>query len=151
MSRCLVASQELFASQGPYSVSVSYPGGNGFAPAATTLTQSVSPATSRTRLRITPATTSGGSPSATALVSGQGASASTSPPTGSVTFSVVSASGQSATCVGGDAVPISSGTATCTLGSGVTQTGSPYTVTATYGGDGNFDPSTSEVRTIRVR
>ena len=148
MSRCQVAPQQLFASQGPYSVSVSYPGGNGLGPAATTLTQPVSPANSRTRLRLSPAAASGGLPTITALVSGQGASAS--PATGSVTFSVTGASGQGVPCLGGDAVPLSSGTATCTFGSALPQSGSRYTVSATYGGDGNLEPSTSRARSIRV-
>ncbi len=60
----------------------------------------------------------------------------TGPLSGSVTFAGV-------TCDGGNTVPVSGGLASCTISSGLTPSGSPYTVTGTYGSDPNFAGSTS--------
>jgi hypothetical protein len=67
-----------------------------------------------------------------------------------VTFSVVSASGQSLACMAGDTVPVASGLATCATAP-VAASDSPYVVTATYSGDATFDASVSNTRTVRVK
>ena len=79
---------------------------------------------------------------------GQPASAGTA--TGSVTFSLLGASGPSLTCAGGDTVALVAGAGTCTINAAVSP-GSPYVVTATYSGDAPFNASASNTRTIRVR
>ncbi len=56
--------------------------------------------------------------------------------TGSVTFVGV-------TCDGGNTVSVSSDMASCTISAGLDASGSPYTVTASYGEDPNFAASTS--------
>lgn len=55
---------------------------------------------------------------------------------GSVTFNGV-------TCDGGNTVSVSGDTASCSISSGLQASGSPYTVTATYGNDPNFVGGTS--------
>jgi hypothetical protein len=47
-------------------------------------------------------------------------------------------------------VSLVAGAATCTTNAAVSA-GSPYVVTATYGGDATFNASTSNTRTMRVR
>ena len=143
---CVVSRQQLDAADSPYTVFVNFPGGNGFTAASATRTQPVSAAASQTWLNFTPASSSGGSFAITASVSGQTVWAQ--PPTGTVTFVVSDSSGQAIPCQGGDAVPLSRGTATCSLGSAPAQTALPLTVTATYGGDVNFNSSMSQVGTI---
>lgn len=132
----------------PYTVSVNFPGGNGFTAVTATMAQSVSAAESQTWLNYTPASSSGGAFTITAYVSGQSAWAQ--PPTGTVTFLVSDSSGQTILCQGGDAVPLSAGAATCSLGSASTQAALPLTVTATYGGDGNYESSMSQIGTINA-
>jgi Bacterial Ig-like domain (group 3) len=139
-----VASGTLQAADGPYTVSVSYPGGADVAPAAAAITQTVAPANSRTRIQTTRAGL--GEPAVvTASVSGLPARAGT--PTGTVTFAVSDASGQAQSCVAGNTVSLAVGAATCTMAPPAA--GQFYVVTATYNGDGNFNPSTS--RAIRAR
>lgn len=69
-------------------------------------------------------------------------------PTGTVTFTVTGASGDTLTCAGGsnevtlDTNPQDQGLATCTFPSGqLVHTDAPYVVHAAYSGDGNFDAS----------
>jgi hypothetical protein len=63
-----------------------------------------------------------------------------------VTFVITSTGGTAPTCNGGDTVTLTStaspATATCTISGGLAAVGSPYTVSATYNGDGNDNPST---------
>jgi large repetitive protein len=144
---CVVARQQLEAAESPYSVSVNYPGSDGFTAASAVVMQPVSPANSQTWLNFTPATSSGGSFAITASVWGQAPWPQA--PTGNVTFVVSDSTGQSISCQGGDTVPLSSGQATCDLAStSTTDAVLPLTVTATYGGDSNFDSSMSQVGTI---
>ena len=138
----------LQAADGPYTVSVSYPGSAFIAPSSSSLTQSVAKANSRTRIRTASVVASGAAATVTATVLGQPASAGTA--TGSVTFSLLGASGPSLTCAGGDTVALVAGAGTCTINAAVSP-GSPYVVTATYSGDAPFNASASNTRTIRVR
>jgi hypothetical protein len=144
---CVVARQQLQAASSPYTVSIDYPGGNGFTAASATLTQPVSPAASQTWLNFTPASSAGGAFTVTASVWGR--APWPQPPTGNVIFVVSDSSGQSISCDGGNTVPLSAGKASCSLGSASTQDAVlPLTVTATYGGDANFGSSMSQVGTI---
>lgn len=144
---CVVARQQLAATDSPYSVSVDYPGSNGFTAASATLMQPVYAANSQTWLNFTPASSAGGAFTVTASVSGQAPWPQS--PTGNVTFVVSDSTGQSVSCQGGDTVSLSSGQATCSLGPASADAELPLSVTATYGGDGNFDSSISQVGTIR--
>jgi large repetitive protein len=101
------------------------------------LTQTVNPG------KTTTGVTSSGSPSSafqpvtfTATVSI--VSPATGTLSGNVTFSGV-------TCDGGNSVPVSGGLAQCIISAGLPATGSPYSVTATYGPDPEFANSTSAV------
>lgn len=58
---------------------------------------------------------------------------------GSVTFGGV-------TCDDGNTVPVSGGLAQCPVSGGLTVTGSPYTVTASYGSDPNFADSSTQLK-----
>ena len=147
MVRCVVAGQQLAATESPYTVAVNYQGGNGFTAAAATMTQPVLPAKTHTWLRFTPASSSGQLPTTlTAVVSSRAAMGE--PPSGNVMFLVSGSSGQSVDCVGGDTLPLSGGVATCTLASALSSADAPYTVVATYQGDGDFYSSMSETGTI---
>ncbi len=146
VTRCNVASGQLRAGDGPYKVSVTYPGGGNFTASAATVTQPVSRASSRTLVRVTPPASSGGSASITAVVRGLPRWAGT--PSGTVTFSVSGASGQSVPCLSSSTDTLTSGTATCTLTTAASG-GPPYTVKATYSGDSNFNASASNSRSIR--
>ena len=142
-----MAGQQLAATESPYTVAVNYQGGNGFTAAAATMTQPVLPAKTHTWLRFTPASSLGQLPTTlTAVVSSRAAMGE--PPSGNVMFLVSGSSGQSVDCVGGDTLPLSGGVATCTLTSALSSTDAPYTVVATYQGDGDFYSSMSETGTI---
>jgi hypothetical protein len=144
---CVVARQQLEAADSPYTVSVTYPGADGFTAASATMMQQVGPANSQTWLNFTPASSSGGAFTITASVAGQAAWPLR--PTGNVTFDVSDSTGQTIACEGGNTVALSTGQATCTLASSATQAAVlPLTVTATYGGDDNFNSSMSQVGTI---
>jgi hypothetical protein len=148
VTHCNVAPGVLSAAHGPYSVSVTYPGSSGAAATSASLTQPVSKAPSRTRIRTAPVVRAGGSAVISAAVLGRPSSVGTA--TGTVTFAISGASGQALSCVGGDAVSLASGAATCTT-TPAAAAGSPYLVTATYSGDGTFAASSSNARSIRVK
>ncbi len=76
----------------------------------------------------------------TATVPGYPVTAGT--PTGTVTFAVSGPSGESLQCAGGNAVALTSDTASCVVPPSATP-GTQDVVTATYGGDDSFDGSTS--------
>jgi hypothetical protein len=138
---CKIAPHELWAADGPYTVTLSYPGDQAFAASAQTGTLAVSTARSRTKLAVARAASSDSSASLTAKVTGVPSRSGT--PTGRVTFAV---SGSSAPvhCAGGtNTLTLSSGVATCSVSSAPTTSGPPVTVQATYSGDGNFKKSVS--------
>ncbi len=145
---CSVGTGVLFAASGPYTVTVVYQGSGSFLASSGTFTQSVSRATSKTGLRISPPVTSGGPATITAAVAGIPAASGT--PAGTVTFAITGAGGSTVECDGGDTVTLSGGQATCTVTSALVLSGSPYTVTGSYGGNGNFAGSTSPPKVIRV-
>ena len=148
VTRCNVGPGVFSAGHGPYTVSATYPGSSGAAATSASLTQSVAKAPSRTRIRTAPVVQAGGSAVISAAVFGQPSSVGT--PTGTVTFAISGASGQTLSCAGGDTVSLVSGAATCTA-TAATAAGSPYVVTATYSGDGTFAASTSRSKNIRVK
>ena len=63
--------------------------------------------------------------------------------TGTVTFSITGSNSSTVNCTGGDAVPVSHGSATCKVGFEQLQAvDSPYAISATYSGDSNYSGST---------
>jgi hypothetical protein len=149
VTRCNVGPGVFTAGNGPYTVSATYPGSSsGTAATSASLTQPVAKAPSRTRIRTASVVQAGGSAVISAAVLGQPSSVGMT--TGTVTFAISGASGQTLSCVGGDTVSLVSGAATCTTTTAATA-GSPYGVTAAYGGDGTFAASTSRPKIIRVR
>ncbi len=130
----------LRADDGPYTLSVRYRGGHGVTPSSATLTQSVAKARSQVWVRVIPAAPPADGAVITATVPGYPVSAGT--PTGIVTFAVSGPSGEPLQCAGGNAVALTSGTASCVVPPSATP-GTPDVVTATYGGDDTFDGSTS--------
>ena len=145
---CTVAPHQLYAADGPYTVSVAYPGGGALKPATASIKQSVVPARSSTRLRVTTVVPAGKAPSVTALV--LGLPISSGPPRGSVRFTVAESSGKRLQCRDGDTVSLSSsGKATCTLAAAPQKV--VLYVSAGYRGDGNFAASASPTRSVRVK
>ena len=145
---CSVATQELFAASGPYTVSVAYSGDANFLTSTGTFAQDISQTGSKVKLTVTPPASSGSPATVTATVTGTPASAGT--PTGTVTFALTSATGSVVDCDTSNTSTLSSGTATCTVTSALVLSGSPYSVVATYNGDGNFTTSSSAAKAIRV-
>jgi hypothetical protein len=148
LTRCNVAPGELSSADGPYTVSVSYPGGSGFASSSASLTQPVGKANSGVRIGGVGLVRPGGSTALTASVVGLPASEGTLG--GTVTFAFTDASGQPLSCVDGDTVELAAGAATCDT-TAVASAGAPYFVTATYGGNSSFNASTSHPKVIRVK
>ncbi len=66
--------------------------------------------------------------------------------TGSVTFTITPTEGSAVTCNGGDTVPVSGSTATCSVPSdSMLAEGSTYGVSANYGGDSNYSTSSGSL------
>jgi hypothetical protein len=149
-AHCNVGAGVLTAADGPYTVSVTYPGSSGVAASSASVTQPVAKGNSRIFIRTKGFVRSGDPAMVTAFVAGLPRSAGTA--TGTVTFSVspVDGSGQSLSCDGGDTVPLASGAATCSIAT-LGPAGSTYTVTASYSGDSTFTASASNSRTVTVR
>jgi hypothetical protein len=129
-------------------VSATYSGDGNFDGSSATFIQRITKSGSRTSLSVTNPTSSGTRGSVTATVSGTAATAGT--PTGTVVFNVVGSSGPAVQCDGGDTVTLASGTATCVISTALVSSGSPYTVNATYSGDGNFTTSAASPAQVRV-
>jgi hypothetical protein len=145
---CKVGAGKLTAADGPYTVKVTYSGDTDFTTSSGTFTQHVVKATSKVKLTAVAPASSGSDGSVTATVTAKPASAGT--PTGTVTFAITG--GTPVTCTGGDTVSLSSGSATCNVPTAFVSSGSPYTVTATYNGDGNFLTSTvASPKTVKVK
>ena len=145
---CSVGPGAFFAASGPYTVTVGYSGDTSFSASTGTFTQSLSQGTSRTRVTVSPPVTSGALATITATTLGSPMASGT--PTGSVTFAITGADGSTINCDAGNSATLSGGVATCTVTSALVSSGSPYSVTATYGGDGNFTGSTSVSKMIHV-
>lgn len=145
---CNVAGGELFVAKGPYTVSVAYSGDANFKASTGTYVQNVSKAGSKVNVTVTPPAASGRPALFTATVTGVPASAGT--PTGTVTFAITSVTASSVACNGGDTSTLRDGTAFCTVTSALVSAGSPYSVVATYNGDGNFTSGASSPESVRV-
>jgi len=145
---CSVGSGQLFGASGPYTVSVAYSGDANFATSTGSFTQNVSETGSKVRLTTSPPAGSGSPATVTATVTGMPASAGT--PSGTVTFAVTSATGAVVDCDTSDTSTLTAGMATCTITSALVLAGSPYSAVATYSGDGNFTPSASNPKAVRV-
>jgi hypothetical protein len=146
---CNIGAQKLWAADGPYTVTVAYHGDSSFTASTASVTQDITKAGSKTKIAATKPAYSGQEGKITATVTGVPTSAGT--PTGSVTFTITGSSGPAVTCTGGDTVALTSGTATCTVRSALVTTGSPYTVSASYGGSSNFTTSASASKTFKVK
>ena len=149
-SHCNVGAGVLTAGDGPYTVSVTYPGGSGVAASSASVSQPVAKGSSRIFLRTRSFVQSGDPTTVKAFVVGLPRSAGTA--TGTVTFSISSAdgAGQSLSCTGGDTVALASAVAICDIAS-IGSAGSTYTVTASYSGDSTFNSVDSNSRTITAR
>ncbi|MFJ9469872.1 Ig-like domain repeat protein [Streptomyces caniferus] len=124
----------------PFPVTATYSGDPGFSASAGTGTQTVAPAATGTTLTSSPdPSVPGQSVDLTATVAPVAPGAGT--PTGTVTFDF----GDGGAPV---TVPLANGIAT-TPHTWTTTAGSPYSLTATYNGDGDFGPSTgSDTQTV---
>jgi large repetitive protein len=145
---CNVAAQELFAANGPYTVSVAYSGDGNFTASTGTFTQDIDQAGSKTTVTVSAPAASGSPATVTATVTGIPASAGT--PTGTVMFALTSAKGSVVDCDTSNTSTLSAGVAKCTVTSALVLSGSPYSVVAAYSGDGNFTSSKSAPKAIKV-
>jgi Bacterial Ig-like domain (group 3)/Glycosyl hydrolase family 26 len=149
-THCNVSAGVLRAGDGPYTVSVSYPGGSGVAGSSASVTQPVAKGSSRTLLHAPAFVRTGNPVPIKTAVFGLPRSAGTATGTVMFTISVASGSGPAPSCAGGDTVDLVSGLATCDVAA-AGSSGSTYTVTAAYSGDSTFSSSNSNTRTITVR
>lgn len=125
----------LLSSLAPYTVAAAYSDtlNATYGPSSTSLSQGVSPGKTFTSLAASSNPTVSGQPlSFTASVAVLSPANDT--PTGSVTFTGV-------TCDGGNVIAVVAHAAQCTISGGLPSSGSPYKVTAVYGGDPNNSPS----------
>jgi hypothetical protein len=135
------------ASTTPYTVTVSYPGDQNFTPASTTVPLLVFPATTSTRLTISPSTATYGA-EGTADISVTVTSGTTGAPSGPV----VVQSGGTTVCTVDDltATAPNAATGSChPLGDAQLATGT-YALTANYEGDGNFQSSVSAAQSLNI-
>jgi large repetitive protein len=133
----------------PTSITVQMPTGvsaGGAGAQQVTVTNDVGAGSGSTYTYTGTVTTTTVSSSVNPSVSGQAASftATVTPAVaGTVTFAVTPSQGSAVACTGGDTVTLSSSAATCSLPVGtLLASGSTYTVTANYNGNGNFLTST---------
>jgi hypothetical protein len=155
LTSCTVAPGALSADDAPYSVSVRYRGGHGVASSSATLTQTVAAASSRPQtvaapssrvaVQVSPAVPPDQGAVVAATVSGNPVTAGT--PTGTVTFAATNSSLGSVECDGGNAIALTSGTASCTLPPWATSNGQ-NSVTVTYSGDSTFEGATSNAQSF---
>lgn len=135
----------LAAASAPFAVSAAYSGDGDDDPSGGSIAAygvGLGPTTTSVSATTSPSVT--GQPvSYTATVAA--ASPSTGTPTGSVTFTLAGADGQSADCDGGDTVGLTADSATCTLSGGLPARGDPYVVRAAYSGDTDFATSSGHV------
>ena len=135
------------ASTTPYIVTVAYPGDTNFTAASATVSLSVFPATSSTRLTVSPSPVTYGEESSVSI-----SATVTSGTTGSPSGSVAVQSGGSTVCTITNltAVGPNAATGSCpTLSASELPPGS-YSLTANYLGDGNFQSSSSSARPLTI-
>ena len=148
-ARCSVPVDQLTAVGAPWSVSALYSGDAVFPSASAVLIggQTVHKASTKSYVTAAP------NPAAHGTAVNISASVVAPPfagtPTGTMTFSFSGTGSPTITCDGGtDTITLTASGATCALSSGLGSSGSPYTVQASYSGDGNDTASASKVKTI---
>ncbi|HEY1832504.1 MAG TPA: Ig-like domain repeat protein [Acidimicrobiales bacterium] len=148
---CHVAAHTLMAADSPYTVSVTYGGDANFASGTGTFSQVMSPVNSRVKVSGPTSTLQAAAVSYAATVTAMPAAADT--PTGTVTFSFTpTGSGTAPTCTGGDTQTLSAAGATCSIPGGFLAIGSPYTLSVSYSGDTNDNPSTlTTPKSVKVK
>lgn len=147
---------------GTYDVFAGYVGNPNYLPsqsADSRLHVNPVPTTLRVKANNNP-TYSQGSEVLTAVINADSHSNANLPaPTGTVTFTITGASGDTLVCeeTGTDVVVVvglsdspDQGTAQCTISGAVVSADSPYTITAQYSGDAVYDGSTSGTKSITV-
>jgi hypothetical protein len=135
----------LQASDSSYAVTAVYSGDGTFNGSTGSLSANINRgATSTALISSSNPTVTGQSVTYTATVAPT--SPSTGSPTGSVTFAINGTGGGSVACdITGDTVPLSGGSASCTISAGLSAKFSPYAVSASYSGDTNYKPSAGNV------
>ena len=141
---CWVAPHELLAAEGPYTVTLTYPGDQAF-------TGSARPERWRSPQRAPSRSWPSCMPRATVHRRQSSRKVSGIPwrsgtPTGTVTFALSGSSAPVHCARGTNTLTLSSGVAICSISSAPTTTDSAVTVQATYSGDGNFETSVSAPR-----
>ncbi len=133
------------ASATPYLVTASYPGDTNFTADSTTVPLSVFPASSSTRLRVSPASAAFGDETAVDI-SATVTSGTTGSPTGSVT---VQNGGTTVCTISLTASGPNAATGSCALGATELSLGA-YSLTADYPGDGNYQSSVSAAQPLTI-
>jgi hypothetical protein len=135
----------LQASDSNYAVTATYAGDGTFNGSNGSLSAKISRASTTTAvLSSSNPTVTGQSVTFSATVAPT--SPATGSPTGSVTFAINGTGGGSVACdTTGDTVPLSGGSASCTISAGLLAQFSPYAVSAAYSGDSNYRPSAGNV------
>ena len=134
---CTVAGGQLLAANSPFAVTASYGGDTRNGPSSGSLlgNQVVAPATTGTVIASS-ANPSTNNKTVTFTATVTPAAPGSGTPTGTVTFAITATGGAVLNCNGGNAQALTNGAATCKVT--LSSSGSPYTITGTYGGDANY-------------
>ncbi len=140
VASCAVGPNEMTASNGPFTVTVSYPGDADFTASTGTFTQNIVRASTTVEVAIYVLPVPGfpGIIQAAAVPVAPG----TGSPTGTATFHISGRAG-AIHCSGSDTIALGGTVATCVTAAPLTIADAPYSVTVTYSGDDNFAPSSS--------
>ncbi len=133
------------ASSTPYMVTLSYPGDANFTADSSTVPLSVFPATSSTVLSESQSSASYGSESSVAI-SANVTSGTTGSPTGSV---AVQSAGITLCTISLRSSAVNAASGTCSLSDNELSLG-PYSLTANYPGDGNYQTSVSSAQPLTI-
>ena len=114
---CRVAAHNLYAADSPYTVKAAYGGDANFAAASGSLSQALSPVSSKVKLSGLYGVGDGGV-AAFDHGHGVGDAGVGRHPTGTVTFAITPTNGTAPTCTGGDTVTLSAASATCSIPGG---------------------------------
>lgn len=150
-AECDVAAGSVAAADSPYTVTAQYSGDANDQASTGTLTQDVFKATATISLTSSSSSVVTGQPvTFTAAITGVNPPGSGTP-TGSIVFSVLgnSTPPTTATCDGGDTVPLTGSSAACTFSKGLPATPLNYTVTASLV-DGSFKTPVPATLTLPV-